>query len=361
VIKYIGSKRTLVPLIEQVVSRLPVSSACDLFAGTTRVAQGLRRVGLEVLSNDLASYSEVLGQAYVVAGSEERDEIVDVLAELNSLPGEPGYFTKVFCEQSRYFQPHNGARVDAIRNAIGELSVTDVERGLLLTSLMEAADRVDSTTGLQMAYLKTWAPRAFNDLELRMPKPVDGPAGLVARRDANELADDLDIDLVYIDPPYNQHSYFSNYHIWETLIRWDEPETYGIAMKRLDCRTTKSDYNSKRRARDAFDDLLNRLTVPWMVISFNNEGYHDPAHVFAQLQQHGYVNFVEVDFKRYVGAQIGIYDPRGEKVGTISHLRNKEVLFVVGPEKRLVESVFDGVSAVAVEARPPTPRQPVLL
>jgi adenine-specific DNA-methyltransferase len=360
VIKYIGSKRTLVPLIEQVVARLPVATACDLFAGTTRVGQGMRRAGLEVLSNDMATYSEVLGQAYVAAGPEEREAVRDVLHGLNALPGEPGYFTKTFCEDSRYFQPKNGARVDAIRNAVDELDLPDIERGLVLTSLMEAADRVDSTTGLQMAYLKTWAPRAHNDLELRVPAPVEGPTGSVTRRDANELAPDLDTDLVYIDPPYNQHSYFSNYHIWETLVRWDEPEPYGIAMKRLDCRTMKSDYNSKRRARDAFDDLLNRLSVPWMVVSFNNEGYHDPKHVFELLQEHGYVNFVEVDFKRYVGAQIGIFNPSGEKVGAISHLRNKEVLFVVGPDKAIVEGAFDGVSAVAVEGRRAAP-QPAAL
>jgi adenine-specific DNA-methyltransferase len=296
-----------------------------------------------VLSNDLATYSEPLGQAYIAAdGQVDRARVRRLLADLSALPPAPGYFTKTFCEDARYFQPHNGARIDAIRPAIDELDVDPIERGLLLTSLLEAADRVDSTTGLQMAYLKTWAPRAYNDLELREPKAVDGPAGSVERRDANELAGSLDVELVYIDPPYNQHKYFGNYHVWETLVRWDCPETYGIANKRIDCRDERSDYNSKRRASAVFDDLLNRLDVPWMLVSFNNEGYHDPTHVYERLAAHGYVNFVEVDFKRYVGAQIGIYNPSGEKVGAISHLRNKEVLFVVGPDRELVDSIFDG-------------------
>jgi adenine-specific DNA-methyltransferase len=344
-IKYIGSKRTLVPLIQQVARHLPVRTACDIFAGTTRVGQGLRRAGLEVLSNDMATYSEPLGNAYIVADdSLDRGRVADVLHELADLPGEPGYFTQTFCVDARYFHPRNGARIDAVRDAIETYDLDPVERGLVLTSLLEAADRVDSTTGLQMAYLKTWAPRAHNDLELRMPESVSGPAGTIAREDANLLAPDLDVDLVYIDPPYNQHSYFSNYHVWETLTRWDAPETYGIANKRIDCREVKSDYNSKRRARAAFDDLLNKLDVPWMLVSFNNEGYHDPSHVFEMLSDHGYVNFVEVDFKRYVGAQIGIYNPQGEKVGAISHLRNKEVLFVVGPDRKIVENAFSASS-----------------
>ena len=66
-IKYIGSKRTLVPLIRAVAAQLPVRTACDLFAGTTRVGQALRSLGITVHSNDLATYSEVLGQAYIVA------------------------------------------------------------------------------------------------------------------------------------------------------------------------------------------------------------------------------------------------------------------------------------------------------
>jgi adenine-specific DNA-methyltransferase len=77
--------------------------------------------------------------------------------------------------------------------------------------------------------------RSFNELELRMPAPVDGPQGSVTRMDANALAPSVDTGLVYIDPPYNQHSYFSNYHVWETIVRWDAPQTYGIACKRVDC------------------------------------------------------------------------------------------------------------------------------
>ena len=343
-VKYIGSKRTLVPLISQVAARLPVETACDLFAGTTRVGQAFRRLGLEVLSNDLASYSEALGHAYVVAGEQERRAAEPILAELAALSGAPGYVTQTFCVESRYFQPHNGARIDAIRQAIDRYSRDPAVRGLLLTSLLEAADRVDSTTGLQMAYLKKWAPRSFNELELRMPAPVAGPRGSVMRMDANALAPSVDTGLVYIDPPYNQHSYFSNYHVWETIVRWDAPQTYGIACKRVDCRDVKSPYNSKRAAGQAFDELLDRLGSRWLIVSFNNEGFHEPEHVYRRLQDHGYVNCVELDFKRYVGAQIGIFNPNGDKVGAVSHLRNKEVLFVAGPDRALVESVFDGLA-----------------
>ena len=131
-------------------------------------------------------------------------------------------------------------QIDGARAAIDQLDLDRSERGLLLTSLIEAADRVDSTVGVQMAYLKRWAPRALQPLELREPARVPGPPGTAVRRDANQLAGELDgIDVAYLDPPYNQHSYFANYHVWETLHRGDEPDHYGVACKRVDCRTTK--------------------------------------------------------------------------------------------------------------------------
>lgn len=344
-IKYLGSKRTLVPRIARVAAQLPVTSACDLFAGTTRVGQALRAQGLRVHTNDLATYSEVLGQAFIAATPDDRAQAAALLPALDALPGVRGYFTRTFCEDARYLRPENGARVDAIRAAIDELDATPVVRGLLLASLLLAADRVDSTTGLQMAYLKSWAPRASRPLTLVLPAAVDGPPGVVTREDANTLGPRLDSGLVYVDPPYNQHSYFSNYHVWETLIRWDAPAHYGVANKRVDCRTTKSAYNSKPRSAGALSDLLTGLRAPWVLVSVSDEGFHDPAEVAAVLGERGHVGVIDVDHKRYVGAQIGIHDPQGRRVGQVSHLRNTEHLLLCGPDAGLVDRIVASESA----------------
>ena len=135
-----------------------------------------------------------------------------------------------------------------------------------------------------MAYLKRWAARAANPLELREPGRVAGPAGAVACADANGLAPALDgIDLAYVDPPYNQHSYLGNYHVWETLVRGDRPEHYGVACKRADCRTRKSAYNSRRAAWSALAGLIDGLATPWVIVSVSDEGFHDPADVERRL------------------------------------------------------------------------------
>jgi adenine-specific DNA-methyltransferase len=344
VIKYIGSKRALAPEIERLASRLPIRSAADLFAGTTRAGQAFRRAGCRVVSNDLATYSEALGQAYIAAGEDlDRARLGRLLDRLGRLRGRPGYVTRTFCAEARFFAPGNGARIDAIRDAIDEIDAPEPLRGCLLTSLLEAADRVDSTCGLQMAFLKRPAPRSRRPLELREPAPVDGPPGEVTRRDANALARDLEgVDCAYLDPPYNGHSYFSNYHVWETLVRWDRPEAYGVARKRADCRTTRSDYNSSRRAWAALEDLVGSLPTPWIVASVSDEGFHDPADVAALLAERGHVASLAIDFPRYVGARIGIHNPSGERVGAVSHVRNLEYLIVTGPDRGAVERAFDG-------------------
>jgi adenine-specific DNA-methyltransferase len=339
-IKYLGSKRTLVPRIVAVAERLVAArsgrrapTACDLFCGTTRVAQGLKQAGFVVTASDTASYAAVLATAYVEADAKrvKKRALAAKLAHLAALPGRDGYFTRTFCEESRFFQPFNGRRIDAIRDEIDRIADGRTERAILLTSLMEAADRVDSTTGLQMAYLKAWAPRSNNLLELRMPALIAG-RGTALQGDATAVAESLDeVDVAYLDPPYNQHSYRSNYHIWETLVQHDAPAAYGVARKREDCRAVKSPYNSKRSAWDAFSALVRTVRARHLVVSFSNEGFFAHDDIVALLEEvRGEVASIPVDTRRYVGAQIGIYSPAGKKVGRVSHLRNREYIFVAG-------------------------------
>ncbi|MBO9578693.1 MAG: DNA adenine methylase, partial [Microbacteriaceae bacterium] len=228
--KYLGSKRVLVDVLGRIASAVEAGAAVDLFTGTTRVAQELKRRGMTVTAVDTATYSKVLADCYIATDAETVDEhaLAEALAELSALPGRRGYVTEVFCERSRYFQPKNGERIDAIRDRLETHWRDSPLFPVLLTSLLEAADRVDSTTGVQMAYLKRWAPRAHNDLALRRPELLRG-AGAALLADALDVVDALPrTDFLYLDPPYNQHRYFTNYHIWETLVRWDAPETYGV-------------------------------------------------------------------------------------------------------------------------------------
>ncbi len=333
-IKYLGSKRTLTGHIASIVEGIGAArTVLDLFSGTSRVGHALKQRGYRVVANDHNAYAHTLARCYVQADREEvLHDAERLIAELRSVAPKAGYFTETFCVRSRFFQPKNGARVDAMRDAIARKSLDPELEAVLLVALMEAADRVDSTTGVQMAYLKAWAPRAHNDLELRMPDVLARARhgkGEAHALDALEAARTLEADVAYIDPPYNQHSYLGNYHVWETLVRWDAPEVYGVACKRVDVRQRASVFNSRVRFRAAMRELLSSIRAERLIVSFNDEGYLDREELVAMLASRGEVAVIEHDYKRYVGAQIGIYNPSGEKVGRVSHLRNKELVFVV--------------------------------
>ena len=347
-IKYLGSKRRLIPVLSELFERSGAATALDLFTGTTRVAQAFKAGGAHVTAVDTARYSEVFARTWI----EHDADIVDRVAlraavdELNHVPGHPGYVTETFCRKSRFFQPFNGERIDAIRDAIARDHAGSALEPILLTSLLLASDRVDSTAGLQMAYIKQWAPRSYKPLVLEMP-PLLAGGGRAVRGDATELAGTLgSFDLAYLDPPYNQHRYFTNYHVWETIVAWDDPDHYGIACKRLDARDddTKSVFNRKREMPRALAETIASVDADVVIVSYNDESWVELDDLRDMCAVHGDVGVLAFDSKRYVGAQIGIHDPQGNKVGTVSHTRNLEYVVVAGPRSR-VDAMTTGLHA----------------
>lgn len=345
-IKYLGSKRALLPILDSLIAATGAASALDLFTGTTRVALAMKQRGMFVTAIDTASYSEVFAKTLIEldANSEHSDLLNEEIRLLNSLKPIDGYFTKVFCQDARFFQPQNGQRIDAIREVIEADYKNSWLYYPLLASLIVAADKVDSTTGVQMAYLKDWSRRSAFDLEL---KPIDlySGAGLSVRSDVNSVVDQLpEVDLAYLDPPYNQHRYFGNYHIWETLVRWDKPEYYGVANKRIDTREpgNKSLFNSKTTMPKALGDLISKLKTKTLILSYNNESWLSRRELTDMCAKFEKVEILDVDSKRYVGSQIGGYNQSGKLVGKPGARRNLEHIVIAGSAK-MVEAMLKSV------------------
>jgi adenine-specific DNA-methyltransferase len=379
-IKYLGSKRRLVPVLAEICRASGARTALDLFTGTTRVAQAFKAQGAHVTAVDSARYAHAFARTYIEADAAATDmrQLRAAVTRLNAIPGKPGYVYETFSRQARFFQPHNAARIDAVRDAIDSEFAGSPLFPVLLTSLIEAADRVDSTTGVQMAYVKQWSPRSFNPLELRVPELLVG-AGRAIQGDAVELAPELGhFDLAYLDPPYNQHRYFTNYHVWETLVAWDAPEAYGVARKRVDSRdpSTRSAFNSKRTMPAALASVVQSVDCDLLVLSYNDESWleldeleaicavrnprpsRDPSmggtsrRSGAAVQRE--VAALAFDSTRYVGARIGIFNPSGHKVGRISHLSNQELLVIAG-EGPIVRRVVEAVGSMSAAPAAGTP------
>ena len=350
-IKYIGSKRRLVPVLTGMLAASGGRAGLDLFTGTTRVAQAMKALGMCVTAVDAARYSEVFARCYIETDARDFDraELEIAIAHLNAVSPRAGYVTETFGRQSRFFQPFNGEKIDAIRDAIERDFSGDPLYPVVLTSLIEAADRVDSTTGVQMAYVKQWAPRSFNPLELRVPELLEG-TGSAVRADACEAAGRLGhFDVAYLDPPYNQHRYFTNYHVWETLVAWDSPDHYGVACKRADARddATKSLFNSKRSMPAALAQVVADVDCDLLILSYNDESWLTLDQLVSMCSNHEVVTTLSFDSARYVGARIGVHNPAGQRVGTVSHLRNHEYLVLAGTPHAVERATGAGSAAVA--------------
>jgi adenine-specific DNA-methyltransferase len=352
VIKYLGSKRRLVPALAAIAAATEAGTALDLFTGTTRVAQAFKAEGAVVTAVDSARYAHVLAQCYVATDPTAIDvgELARVIAHLDALPGRPGYVTEVFSTEARYFQPHNGERIDAIRDRIASDFAGSPLEAVLLTSLLEAADRVDSTTGVQMAYLKQWAPRATGRLTMRVPALRPGP-GHAVRGDAVAVVEGAalgPVDLAYLDPPYNQHRYTGNYHVWETIVAWDAPGHYGVACKRDELRdpAATSAFNRRREMPEALRRVIEGVDARLLVVSCSDEGWVGPTEIAEWCGAREHVVVLDCDSPRYVGARIGLYSPSGERVGKVSHLRNTEHLVLAGDRADVVHAAQAAVAAL---------------
>ena len=221
------------------------------------------------------------GHAYIAtdAGARPR-RAAPPLARLDALPGRPGYVTETFCRQARYFSAATTAPASTRSASHRRARRGRPMRAPLLTSLLEAADRVDSTCGLQMAYLKQWAPRACDAARAARARG----ARRAGRRACAADADDAGArrwtasTCAYLDPPYNQHSLLLELpRVGDDRPLGPRPRHYGVARKRIDCRATRSPFNSSPRGLGRPGRPRERLRTPWLILSINDEGFHDPA------------------------------------------------------------------------------------
>jgi adenine-specific DNA-methyltransferase len=168
------------------------------------------------------------------------------------------------------------------------------------------------------------------------------------------------VDLAYLDPPYNQHRYESNYHVWETVVEWDAPIHYGIACKREDLRlpTGRSQFNRRLTMPAALAGVIDGVRADTVVLSYNNESWLTLDELHEMCANRGHVEVVSFDSARYVGARIGIHNPAGRKVGTVSHLRNTEYVLISGERnrvRRMARAVTDTGLGVGVDRAPRAP------
>ncbi len=273
--RYLGAKTRLLDMLEQVVLQecgRPRSFA-DLFGGTGVVADRFNAPDVQIIANDTLRCNVVAMRCFLETSRVDMGRMSRLIAHLNALPAdEENYFSTHF--GGTYFTSENARRIGAIRECIAQWEasgfIRDDEAAVLLTSLVYATDRAANTCGHYDAY----RVRMDSTRHLRLRVPAirqDANVGnLVFERDANMLVDQIEADVIYLDPPYNSRQYSDTYHLLENLVRWEKPPVFGKARK-MNRTALKSAYCSRRAPR-AFQDLVARARCRHLVVSYNNMG-----------------------------------------------------------------------------------------
>lgn len=276
---YIGSKLSLIDFlvdsIEQVSGKKNGVFA-DLFAGTGIVGSTFREKGFEVVANDIQYYSYVLNK-HLIECSENVD--IALVEHLNTLEGTEGFIYKNYCNGSgsgrNYFTDENGKKCDSIRIEIDRLynsgEITESQYYYLLASLINSIDKYANTASVYGAFLKHIKKSAAKPFAFELLPIVAGKKGMVYNEDVNTLITKVKGDILYLDPPYNARQYCTNYHVLETISRYDNPTLNGKTGLR-EYSGQKSRYCSGKTVASSFEDLISKADFKYIFLSYNNEG-----------------------------------------------------------------------------------------
>lgn len=329
---YIGSKYSLLPFLEkhilQWVGDTRDLTLLDIFAGTGIVGHHFKRQGFRIIANDIQYYSYALNRAWVGINQEpDFQGIVDdlpaptgaaplnpidrVLAYLNHLEGQEGFIYHHYCpggtrhqqHPRQYFTDDNGKHCDAIRMLLRgwhqQQCITDDEYFYLLASLLDAIDRVANTASVYGAFLKHIKASAQKRLKLeRIAIVPDTRTHPVYHCDGSLIVGQVPHDILYMDPPYNQRQYCTNYHVLETIARYDQPALNGVTGLRA-YHDQKSAFCSKRQALATLHSIVKRTPARAIFLSYNSEGLMPANEIIRVMQEFGEVALQQQPYRRF--------------------------------------------------------------
>ena len=317
-----GSKTKLLNEIEthvrQVLGRNPIS-LMDAFAGSGVVAAHFATLGSLVTGNDLLRHNTIALQTFLLHGEYDYAEACQAIKAMSESKPKAGYITETF--GGKYFSVDNASKLDGAREFIETELGDNFMAGVALTSLIYAADKIAQTVGHYDAFFNKQAIEKA--VLFRAPLPVGtGEGHKVFTEDANRATARENVEVLYLDPPYNSRQYSDAYHVLENITRWEKPEVFGVAQK-MDRTSMKSKYSTKA-ASDSFDELVKNANAELIVLSYSNTGSSrvtrsnnvlTDEEIINSLSSVGKVSIVNIDFKEF-------------SVGKTSQRDHKERLFL---------------------------------
>ena len=328
--RFIGNKENLLDKIYQVMQSKNIqgSSFFDFFAGTTSVSRYFKKLNYQVYSSDLLYFSYVLQHAYIVNNEElyfekllaklnfQSNQLfaspLNIVVEyLNQIAPIEGFISQNYTPKGTsdleiprmYYSDENGMLIDAIRQQIEiwktENLINQNEYFTLLACLIETVPFYANIAGVYAAFQKQWDVRAVKKLILR---PVEFVVNKQENQSFNEnsvsLINEIEADIFYLDPPYNQRQYAPNYHLLETIAKYDNPEIKGVGGLR-DYQNQKSKFCNASTAIQELEKIAKLGKFKTLILSYNTEGIMPQDKILTTLQQFGEVELVEFEYLRF--------------------------------------------------------------
>lgn len=389
IIAYIGNKRKLLPLILKAVHNLgieikPGLKFFDVFAGSGVVSRLAKSLNFEVFSNDWEYYSFIINSAYVATNKSEikdlfgtEDDFNSLLNKINALPSpdeRKQYIAKYYAPKEfdinavdykterLFYTRENALQIDKIRNYIEENfdDSNQKRKNLLLAELIYEAATHNNTSGVFKACHKEFGghgkdalKRILGKIELHEPVLIDSdfPAHIF-QEDANSLVKKMPrVDIAYLDPPYNQHQYGSNYHLLNTIAKWDKiPEPLELNEKgvlkekagiRRDWVDTRSHYCYKDEAISSFSGLIQNLNARFILISYSTDGIIPFQKMQEICMEKGKVSIVTNEYTTY----------RGGKQSNKRKNTNIEFILCIDTEKKSGQQDEQNLEAVFLKRK----------
>jgi adenine-specific DNA-methyltransferase len=304
---YIGSKYKLSKFIKseikKIVGEVKDKVVCDLFAGTGAIGRAFKTESKKVIANDIEYYSYVLNRNYI--GNHEELDWREYIDELENLKGVEGFIYKNYClgggSGRQYFSDENGKKIDAVRQKIEEWKtneqISENQYYFLLATLLENADAVANTASVYGAFLKHLKNSARKSIKL---KPaffdLNDAEHEVYNEDANSLISKIEGDVLYLDPPYNARQYGANYHLLNTIARYDVFTPNGKTGLR---NYERSLYCQSREVADVFENLIKNADFKYIFLSYNNEGLMSEKDAANILKKYGEYGLATTEYQRF--------------------------------------------------------------
>jgi len=360
--RYLGSKDLIVSEIFKLLEEQKFTdqnmTLFDAFCGTGAVSNALKS-NFDIIANDNLSWSVEYTRGRLVANTCKFEKLgFDPFEFFNSNQNKTeGFLYKNYSPGGSfrmYFTADNAARIDYFRKTIEDWKNNDLiscdEYSYLIFSLIESVSSVSNTAGVYGAFLKHWDSRAKKDIQF-IKKEISSNKHKklnFLNSKIEEVIDSVECDILYLDPPYTQNQYGTQYHLLETLVLNDNPSMSKITGSRP-TGPMRSDWSKEYKAHILFDQIISKTKAKYILFSYSTDGIMTKSFIEASLKRYGNSDSYickKIAYKKYRNFKTKRTNEHFEYLFFIEKKLIKDVQFVsplnyIGSKAKMMNEIKD--------------------